>query len=367
MLDYKSSLSLDTEPEKREFIKDVVSFANSAGGTLLYGVQEEDLIATALPGIGINDKDTLFLRLEEVLRTGINPRVEGIKFQEVPVENEKFVLIVSVPQSFRSPHMIIKGHHEFYARGETSNFRMDVRQLRDAFLESESITTKAHNFRIDRLAKIAVGDTPIPLKDKTARLVLHIMPAFSLAHNASINLAKFFASDHKIIPREDILSHRTRYCLDGIIQSSTDEEIVWYYSLFFRNGCVEIVDAASCDQFPGSQIPFFYPHTYEPLLRDALTRAIQSFIFLEIPEPYFVGLSVLSCKGFGLFRGTGRPMLAPKMLPVDQMILPETSIEVWDGNVDSALKPLFDMIWNAFGNPRSLNYDEQGVWTPQRR
>ena len=40
-LEYKAELPLGTDDAKREFLSDIASFANSAGGDILYGVTDE--------------------------------------------------------------------------------------------------------------------------------------------------------------------------------------------------------------------------------------------------------------------------------------------------------------------------------------
>lgn len=50
--------------------------------------------------------------------------------------------------------------------------------------------------------------------------------------------------------------------------------------------------------------------------------------------------------------------------PIDKNILqlPEVYIEDFSNDIATSLKPLFDMIWNACGYERSVNYDEKGEW-----
>jgi hypothetical protein len=44
------------------------------------------------------------------------------------------------------------------------------------------------------------------------------------------------------------------------------------------------------------------------------------------------------------------------------LLLPEVIVENYDIKVDDVLKPQFDLIWNACGFQRSLNFDENGNW-----
>ena len=48
-LEFKSSEELsNTDPKKKEISKDVSAFANSAGGIIIYGIQEENHVAEAV-------------------------------------------------------------------------------------------------------------------------------------------------------------------------------------------------------------------------------------------------------------------------------------------------------------------------------
>lgn len=51
-----------------------------------------------------------------------------------------------------------------------------------------------------------------------------------------------------------------------------------------------------------------------------------------------------------------------RMADRDSLILPEVMIENWSDNPASSLRPIFDMVWNAFGYERSFNYDASGQW-----
>jgi predicted HTH transcriptional regulator len=50
-LEYKKELTIKSGDEKREFLADVSAFANSAGGYLIYGIEEDDGVPIDLLGI----------------------------------------------------------------------------------------------------------------------------------------------------------------------------------------------------------------------------------------------------------------------------------------------------------------------------
>jgi hypothetical protein len=363
-LDYKSALVLTDDDKKRDFIKDVTSLANSIGGSLLFGVKEEALVAKELPGIEIPNKDHLIRHLDDLLRNGSRPSVRGITYEVIPLDNGRFILAVNVPQSFDSPHMVTREPQEFWARAAAANYRLDVYQLRDAFLANETISERAHAFRVGRLSAIEGGQSPVNLY-LTAQIVMHVMPASSFARKQPADLDSVYRGTSDLFPRISESFRRTQvYCLEGLLQATFDQEVAVAYALLHRNGCVEIVDANSCHGNNQSATPLFYPRRYEDRLRETLSNAIAILQALDFPEPYFVGLAALNCRGFGLYRGS--PVDAGYMrLERDRLLLPEGSIESWDGNVDAVLKPQFDMLLNAFGYPRSTNYNAEGIWAPK--
>jgi predicted HTH transcriptional regulator len=57
MIDYKLTLPGNSDDEKREFLADVSSFANTVGGHLILGVDENQGIASNLAGINELDSD----------------------------------------------------------------------------------------------------------------------------------------------------------------------------------------------------------------------------------------------------------------------------------------------------------------------
>ena len=82
-LDYKEKLPGTGDDEKREFLYDISSFANAAGGDLIFGVRDErgsDGNPTGVPesAPGLSRRDNLsadIARLENVIQSSIAPRI----------------------------------------------------------------------------------------------------------------------------------------------------------------------------------------------------------------------------------------------------------------------------------------------------
>src|SRR5271169_6660190 len=66
--DYKQQLPDMNDAGKRELLADVSSFANTAGGDIVFGVTESAGAPTGIPGVQIGDTDQEILRFESSIR-----------------------------------------------------------------------------------------------------------------------------------------------------------------------------------------------------------------------------------------------------------------------------------------------------------
>src|SRR5262245_14992321 len=99
-LEYKEMLPGGRDDDKREFLSDVTSFANAAGGDLIFGVRErrEDGRPTgeieAIVGLPELNVDGERLRLEAIMRDGVAPRMPPVSFHEIRRESGAPCLLV---------------------------------------------------------------------------------------------------------------------------------------------------------------------------------------------------------------------------------------------------------------------------------
>jgi hypothetical protein len=107
-LDLKRELPRMPDGGRHEFLADVSAFANSSGGDLVYGIEEdgEGRASAIVPQPGNPDEEAL--RLQDVLMHGIEPRVPGIQIQPIGVAGG-FVLAIRVPQSCRRAGPVLIG------------------------------------------------------------------------------------------------------------------------------------------------------------------------------------------------------------------------------------------------------------------
>ncbi len=74
-IDYKRSLPGNTDADKKEFLADTSSFANSGGGDLVFGMDEAAGLPTQIVGIQASDLDLEIRRLDSILAAGLSPRI----------------------------------------------------------------------------------------------------------------------------------------------------------------------------------------------------------------------------------------------------------------------------------------------------
>ena len=102
-LDYKASGSLQRNDKKtNEISKDVSAFANSDGGTIIYGIKEDQINRHLPDSIDpINRNEISKEWLEQIIQSKVRPRINGIIIHSVTVEEntDNVVYVVEIPKS----------------------------------------------------------------------------------------------------------------------------------------------------------------------------------------------------------------------------------------------------------------------------
>ena len=358
-IEYKQELPGNTDADKKEFLADVSSFANSSGGDLIYGMVEEGGIPVELKGLDIEDFDQVKQRLENLVRDGIEPRIPSLNIQPVPLSNTRTALVIRVPKSWSSPHRVrYQGHDKFYSRNSAGKYQLDVAELRIAFNLSETITERIRNFRRDRISNIVANETPILLPD-TAKIVLHLIPitAFSSAQSHDINKV---ASDLREKMRPICSSGWSyRYNLDGFLTHAHGAEQTHSYVQLFRNGIIEAVETSILE--PNEHGLYIPSGVYEQELISSLRQYLSLLETLTVEPPIFVFLTLLGVKGYLMGIDISSRGHERHVIDRDIIFLPEIPIDSYQVAAEDVLMPCFDSIWNACGFPRSLNYKD-GKW-----
>ena len=185
-LEYKRELPGRKDEDKREFLADVSSFANTTGGVILYGVETgkdsegrdngiPEGIASIAPSVG----EAEILRLAQILHHGLSPRLSGEELRIVELTDGKRVMALGLRRSLHAPHMVwFDRNGKVWARKGAHKDQVDAVELRRMFLESSGWVDDAEAFRAQRV------DTAIKLSetnnwiapDEGGRVLLHVLP-----------------------------------------------------------------------------------------------------------------------------------------------------------------------------------------------
>ena len=370
-LEYKRELPGGNDEAKREFLADVSAFANTGGGTILYGVEEQGGVAHALPGVAPADLDAEARRLGQLLQSGLDPRLPSVFIHPVPLAVSTpghYVLVVEVPRSLAAPHMV-RSTFRFHARHGARKDILDTAELRAAFVGAEAFTQRVRAFHTDRLARILGGDTPLP---RPSAAVFHLLPvaSFTPGFRRDVGaLAKTDRAAFTLLAWED-LSPALRHTFEGVLiylGTGSDHgmaEQTKAYAEFYRNGCIEAV-GTNYFYLDLNQKRSVVAHILAKEMIRTLGANLRLLTTLGVEPPYYALLSLLNVRDHALYNPLPCAFDLVIGVPVgrDHLLFPEVLIERPDDEPATLLRPTLDLLWNAFGKEHCPLYDAAGVFT----
>lgn len=346
-LEYKEKLPDNSDSEKKEFLADVSSFANSIGGDLIFGIETKDGNPVKIKGISVANIDSEISRIENIIRDGIYPRIK-CHILSIETDDSKAILI-RVDQSWISPHRVIfKNWGKFFARNSNGKYEMDVEELRTSFNLSDSISQKITNFRMDRIAKIISGDAHLPMLDG-AKISVHLIPlqAFISKSDLAIGAIRNLVTDTNFKPMRSYgwswivnLNGVATYC-------KGEENKAHTYTQFYRNGIIEAVDQSMLEQNAETKT---LPMPYQTVIQESVEGYLKLQQKLGINTPIFVFITLIGVGGYKIgYDRFNYTYDDDHPIKERDLLLPEVSIEDFNVDVKKALAPIFELVWNATG------------------
>jgi hypothetical protein len=373
-LDFKVSLAFEQTNEKKELLADISAFANASGGDLLFGVDEDPDEPGLMGQIrGIKGQfDKIQLSIEQSLRMGVNPRIPGIRFHRIPIDDNAFVLLLRVPKSRVAPHMVThSGDCRIYGRGAAGKAIISVQEIRDLVLSTESIEERLRRYRINRAAAVLSGELPTSMVEPPFA-VFHLVPFESFTGEMQFSAEELMKASVGVLPPGKG-GDGFRPVYEGVIHPS-DRIHSNAYSMLSNQGIAEGVSNVAFGKttsefhFGTEQVPFV---AEKNLLETAVRffgssqRAIET---LGLAGSLLASIQLLNVKGH--FLTTDLPM-GRHPVAVSRDILDLGYVQI-DSVLDkdgwaNMLRPLFDRLANAAGHIRSGMWDEDGeinvVWS----
>lgn len=380
-LDYKVSLNLQDREAKKEFLRDVTSLANTYGGYLIIGIEEEKGVPTGnIPGLIVNNLDDFKLKVESVIRDNIEPRLFAHTLRAFELNPGVYIIAIHVSRSWNPPHR--PNNDQFYARSSAGKFPLSVEQLRRVFTQGAETLERTRRFFRERIYSIHSGDGPVQMSASTPKVILHVAPLASFEGRVNLPVGRQLLDSlgTQIRPFTDPNGWNPGYNAHGLIwafQRTEQGLTTGFYTQLLRNGIFEgaenyrIRAASSADG-----VQQIIPATYiERETCKAVARYLWALQHLKIEPPVIVSLCLAGIRGYSI-QHSMRFLTQPEPLTVDPLLLPEVTIEDFSGvasseaslavqiNIALKLKPAFDTLWQAFGFEGSVNYSDQS-WNPR--
>ena len=363
ILDYKSEIYGKTDKDKKEFLYDVASFANSRGGRIVIGVREkkdEKGQNTGIPaeicGVDVPNEDVFLRQMTDLLLANIEERISNIESRVLDVEQNKQVVLIEVPQSVSAPHMVTyDGTNKFYCRHETRKALMDIREIQDAFERSRELMEKAKELILERMNELRakVGQdhciyySALPLLRDDFLVNIKEPKVHTLLDAFDLFAGEYFSGGEG----RDI-----KYHFWGLERFSSRKPPVGLY----RDGYIQTW--LLC----GNGKKLIYPKEFEKRLYNFLALAIKTYDELKIQPPLVWHSAILNAEGYKLCLPNDLDAHEiNKPLGNKELVFPMGVVHSFSETIDAMIRPVCDMLYNAFGFHGSRSFDSAGKFVKE--
>lgn len=359
-LEFKRELPGSTREARKEFIADVCAMANTAGGDIVYGVDEDrEGRATAINAVSFNP-DELVLQLSSVLADGLEPRLHGIVMRPVEIRDGTRVLVIRVPRAHNGLHRSAQDRG-FWVRESRSKQALDVPGITSRFRALFGREDRLVDFLARRYAAISTNQCSLALQPGQ-KVVVHLLPAHEFLDGAEVNLEPVVGpGTFPVMPREHG-GDRTM-TLDGVMHHpGISRGAVRAFTLLFHSGVVEAVASlGTSTEGAATNLRFEVVEDYIlGFLQAALPRASQH---LSDGWPILARFAIVGAHLAGAEPADRTRFFLDDVAPVrvfePVLALPEVLFESDPGtSLPTFLRPAFDRLWQAWGYVRSYSYQQ---------
>ncbi|NQU22520.1 MAG: ATP-binding protein [Candidatus Nealsonbacteria bacterium] len=355
-LEFKRQLDLDDKKQKAEAAKDVSAMANTAGGRILYGVDEKKLpngstVASSICPLADGAVDS---RLEDILLGNMFPRPR-FRTRKVSVSGG-FVLVVEVYPAYGGDLHLVTGFKEnrFYRRGEQRTVLMTEPEIREAYARIAA----------SRLALDAAMQEAVSSELEFVRNVLHsalVVPWYG--HRDLVNPRHFGSSlglelaNAGLFPGEwHSVVGRLRVVSDGYRAYSPEDAPIRecaYYASIRRTGLVHL--AHGLQHTTNKDYVWLNPGEASKILTAVLSTARYILDKAAYWGPVRVEYRLNAQQPFHLeYGGKSRDFILAtgrKPVDIDRYVhaVPEVTLKEQSGSFDTVLAELMDQVYQTGG------------------
>lgn len=362
-LEFKRELPHKGDSSMVPFTLEVCAFANAGGGYIVYGIDETPIAEQGQGGIAsgivpiFDDMDAAINRLSNFVHSRIQPQI-AVAMKAVPTGptlQDGFTLVIRVPSSMKTPHAVVDGvTHKFPIRVSRGINYMDSSEIRRAMVQAESATENIHRFLKVRYehhrAEFIEGST-----------VLHIIPLGLEFDGDILRLIPTRDALRKAFPPLWNQGYADRYNIDGYVtygyRGHAKSGSKYSSTQVFRNGTIEAVTHDwAIDNI------LHHERLVEQILV-AVETYTQQLENLGTPYPIILSLALNVPVATAMYLQTQRKS---EEVGIAGIFIPHILVYQKPVNWHTELKPIFDMLWNAFGLEKCHYYDEEGQYRGPR-
>lgn len=367
-LEYKRELKIETGDDKKEFLYDITSLANTEGGIIIFGIEEQKDtkgqntgIPSMVTGITVENKDKLIQKIEDLTKNCIEPNINSLSFKFITI-NELEILIIGITKYFSIPYMVTyNSTNKFYKRRNSGKYLLDVYELNNLFMNNSTIKEAANNFRKHRTDEVR-GLKFIPKLDINGSYFLHVIPLSRLGENF-IDISSQAKLDYLKTYLRPIQSngYDSRHNLDGFMNFATDQnnKIPFSYIQLFRDGTLEFYTSQL--HFPRQNEPDkldLAGQQFEVFSLQCIQNAFDVFNFYQIEPPYAVFISLFDLDNAVIYlqnkwRNTTGIIGKPNLL------FPAVVFNDANQDIAKTMKSTFDILWQSGNFIKSPFYDDK--------
>ena len=364
-IDYKRDLYGAADADRRETLKDISAFANAAGGHLIIGIDEQNGIPIGIPGVAGTNPDDVVLRLEQLARSGLEPRIPGLRIRAIPLANGATCFVVRIPRSWNPPHRVsAQNSNRYWIRNSGGAHEASLDELRTLFTQGSTASDRAIEFSDRRLTEISSGRGSRPLQ-AGGRLIVHVVPIAAVIARLSLDLEAVYAAHQSFRPM-GTMGMSPRFNLHGFI-NERGGDLNHGYTQIFRNGIVEATKASIVRDVQGrSVIPGI---GVEQHLFEVLPGYLDGLRDLGLSPPLVVLITLQGVAGAAYAVNNDRRLEPEPPIDQDPLRLPDCYIQDYGSSDDyhRALRPAIDALWNSAGYSAAQTFDDNGRWVGQRQ
>lgn len=165
-LDFKSKMYGSSDREKRDAATDVAALANTAGGLLVLGIEEDDqACASAAPGVALSEADER--RIRQIVGSQIVPMpvIDVLRIPD-PARPDHGLVLIAVPRSPLAPHAVLVNEGLRYPKrnGATTRYLSEPEvadAYRERFVAAHRQADRAHEIEAEALSRLSTTEDQV--------------------------------------------------------------------------------------------------------------------------------------------------------------------------------------------------------------